>query len=281
MRQYLLPREFEYPFSGSSNHPSGVDIRIEGKDYHYLIHVLRYEEGAEIRGVDHSGNQYELTIREIGPDSLSLRVFPLDSIPFIAQEHAPYTEIFLFQAILKGKKMDRVIRQATETGVSRIIPLITEHTIVHLDSAGRKDKKTERWNTIIGEAMQQSGSQLHPLLYTPLRIQEIDRFWRQLTTNSAIPLFFHQDPLENGSLHRYLSNWPRQVALVIGPEGGLSAGETDYLRGSGFLPVHLKTNILRAETAAVYAIGAVQSILQEREQWQITSQTQRQADIAE
>ncbi|HDQ13929.1 MAG TPA: RsmE family RNA methyltransferase [Sediminispirochaeta sp.] len=85
---------------------------------------------------------------------------------------------------------------------------------------------------------------------------------------SSLGLFFHQSPLAQASLHEYLSSEPRRIGLCIGPEGGFSKGETEYLRQQGFSPVHLHTNVLRAETAAVYAIGAVQTIFLEREKWQ-------------
>jgi 16S rRNA (uracil1498-N3)-methyltransferase len=86
--------------------------------------------------------------------------------------------------------------------------------------------------------------------------------------NGAGPgLFFHQHPLEQSALHRYLSHYPSDVAVAIGPEGGFSDAEIELLRSAGFSPVYLHTNILRGETAAVYALGAVQTILTERRFW--------------
>lgn len=271
MRQFLLPRDFSYPHPdgtpGRQDYPE-VSLRLEGRDYHYLVHVLRYEKGAEFPGVDHEGGLYNLRITEIDREGLSLSVRRGAGLvrPGTGEQN---TELFLFQALLKGKKMDTVIRQAAETGIGHIVPLVSDHTVVQLDTPAREVKKLERWNTIIGEAQQQSGSTIHSQLHPPLPTRELGPFWRQKSVKSAISLFFHQYPLENGSLHGYLSNCPPQVALVIGPEGGFSAAEIEHMRTYGFLPVHLQTNILRAETAAIYVIGAVQSILQEREQWQI------------
>lgn len=285
MRQFLLPRDFNYSDSvkeiKNEVFPE-VSLQISGPDYHYLTHVLRYKAGTVFPGIDRYGRQYALSILEIGPDSLTLRASPEEPVSHsISTYDQARTEYFLFQALLKGKKMDTVIRQASETGIHNIVPLLTEHTVVKLENPSREEKKLKRWETIIGEAQQQSGSKVHPKLYTPVPIRDISRIWQTESSKSAVSLFFHQNPLENGSLHGYLSNCPHKVALVIGPEGGLSAAETDYLCSCGFFPVHLQTNILRSETAAIYAIGAVQSILQEKEKWQIFPPQQQAADIAE
>lgn len=285
MRQFLLPRDFkhsEFVKKTGDEGCTGVSLQVSGRDFHYLTHVLRYRSGTVFPGIDQDGNQYTLSILEIGPDSLTLLAEPEKPAPHSISAHDEIqTEYYLFQALLKGKKMDTVIRQAAETGIHHIVPLLTDHTVVKLENQSREEKKLERWDTIIGEAQQQSGSPVHPKLHTPTPIREIGQIWQQESSKSAVSLFFHQNPLANGSLHGYLSNCPRKVALVIGPEGGLSAAETEYLCSSDFFPVHLQRNVLRAETAAIYAIGAVQSILQEKETWQIFPPLRQEADIAE
>ena len=80
-------------------------------------------------------------------------------------------------------------------------------------------------------------------------------------------MFFHQDVLDNGTLHEYLSSSPPRISLIIGSEGGLSDRETDVLRGKKYKSVYLKTNVLRAETAALYEVSAVQTILLESDNW--------------
>ncbi len=285
MRQFLLPREFNYTdlIKGKRDEDSPeVSLDIRGRDFHYLVHVLRHRPGTVFNGIDQDGNQYTLSILTIGPEKLTLLARPVEPVSqSLSAQNESRPEYYLFQALLKGKKMDTVIRQASETGIHHIVPLLTEHTVVKLESPAREEKKLDRWNTIIGEAQQQSGSTVHPKLHAPVPIRGIRRIWQQESLKSAVSLFFHQTPLENGSLHRYLSSCPRKVALVIGPEGGLSVAETEYLCSCGFFPVHLQTNVLRAETAAIYAIGAVQSILQEKEKWQIFPAIQQEPDIAE
>ena len=83
----------------------------------------------------------------------------------------------------------------------------------------------------------------------------------------GIKLFFHQNRLEKGSLHGYLNSSTDSICVMIGPEGGLSDEETDFLLASGFHPVYLGENVLRTETAAIYALGAVNTILLEKNEW--------------
>lgn len=269
MRQYLLPEDFA---------PSGLPglttgrLRISGKDFHYLTHVLRLKKGETFPGIDRRGEHYKLQILETQRDSLILSVHPTAAEGDTRAGREEATEecrIYLFQALLKGKKMDTVIRQASEAGVHHIIPVLSEHTVVRRDDDRREAHKQDRRRTIIGEAVQQSGATAAPELHETMSLGEAVDFWKKESTNSGPGLFFHQYPLENSSLHGYLSNWPHRLALLIGPEGGFSDGETDFLRTAGFFPVYLQTNILRAETAAIYAIGAIQTILREQGKWQI------------
>jgi len=280
MRQFLLPAGFRYSRNRSDDAPPCTELELSGKEYHYITRVLRMRTGNTFPGIDREGNQFELTIKKITPHGLVLKIKETSSeLPGVGENED--TQFYLFQALLKGKKMDTVIRQATETGVQHIIPLMTEHTVMRLESTEKERKKLERWNSIIREGMQQCGSSVHPRLYSPLDLRQMGGFWPEEAANSLVRLFFHQNPLANGSLHGYLSNWPHHVALVIGPEGGFSEDETLHLQNSGFLPVHLRTNILRAETAAIYALGAVQSILQEKEKWEISLHGQTETDTAE
>ncbi|MCK5672093.1 MAG: RNA methyltransferase, partial [Spirochaetales bacterium] len=120
------------------------------------------------------------------------------------------------------------------------------------------------WNKIVREAVQQSGSRVNTGIGKSVTIDEL-----AAVDSSAgdIGLFFHQEVLDSGSLHGYLKSEFEKIFLVVGPEGGLSNRETEILFGKNFNSIYLKTNILRAETAALYGISAVQTILLESENW--------------
>jgi 16S rRNA (uracil1498-N3)-methyltransferase len=85
-------------------------------------------------------------------------------------------------------------------------------------------------------------------------------------------LLFHEQDVPSRSLHDALAGRPAEVSVLIGPEGGLDGEEVALLTAAGFLLVHLDTGVLRVETAATYALGAVMTILQERNEWKPASE---------
>ena len=252
MRTFLLPEDF------SPRNP----LTVTGERFHYLTRVLRLAAGDRISGTDREGSRYLLRISELHERSLVLETERAvnDSEAAGIDTHSP--RIHLFQALLKGKKMDTVIRQAVEAGVQRIVPIVSDHAVPRYED-GRVEKKRRRWETVVREAVQQSGSRVVSEVVSPVEMSRITEHWNR----EGPGLFFHQDPLEQSALHRYLSHYPSDVAVAVGPEGGFSDAEIELLRAAGFSPVLLQTNVLRAETAAVYAIGAVQTILTERRFW--------------
>ena len=226
------------------------------KDYHYLVRVLRYKKGYEFSGRDIKGNLFDLKILDIMDDRCIL------DVKMSEKDFTSLPEIVLYQCICKGKKMDQIIRQATETGISEIIPVESDFSVSKIDI--EKPAKIERWNKIVREAVQQSGSRVNTGIGKSVTIDEL-----AAVDSSAgdIGLFFHQEVLDSGSLHGYLKSEFEKIFLVVGPEGGLSNRETEILFGKNFNSIYLKTNILRAETAALYGISAVQTILLESENW--------------
>ena len=272
MRTFLLPR---------SPDDSGRLV-LHGEDHHYLTRVLRLSEGACFPGTDGLGGTYRCTILSITGDSLELQVesapaddnlapqvesTPADDnldpqVESTPADEAQPPEIHLYQALLKSKKMDAVVRQATEAGVTSLIPVETARTVPAFE-AGREEKKLQRWEKIAAEAVQQCGRTTLPHIPAPISVSKIPTHWNGRGT----ALLFHQDPLENSSLHRYLSAWSPAVALCIGPEGGFAPDEVEALTAGGFVPVRFFSPVLRAETAAVFALGAVHTILTERTSW--------------
>ena len=160
--------------------------------------------------------------------------------------------------------MDLIVRQATEAGVRRIVPLLSRHSVPRLESGEEAARKVARWQRIAREALQQSGNPRLPEILPPVRLEEY--LGGQI---AGTGLFLHQEPLEGGSLHELLAEAQREILLLVGPEGGLAEPEVEWLLARGFRPVHVGPNILRSETAALFALAAVQMILKERERWQL------------
>jgi len=173
--------------------------------------------------------------------------------------------ITLLQCLPKPGKMDLIVRQAAEAGVSRIVPLLSEHA---LDTGGRDAARMARWRRICREALQQSGNPRLVVIEEPVSLPGVCADPGDWGT----AIFFHEEPLEKRSLHEMLAQERRAVSILVGPEGGLAPGEVSLLRQRGFQPAWLGHAVLRVETAAIYAIGAVKTILQEREAWTPSSE---------
>ncbi len=250
MRVFLLPRGAE----------AGREVEIRGKDYHYLVHVLRRKAGDRFRGADPGGRCWECRVAELGPDRLRLEL----ERPVLPAEESPGPALRLIQALPKGRKMDLIVRQATEAGVCEIRPVFSRYSLPRLTDPEDRARRRDRWLRLAREAAQQSGGLRLPSIAEPASLEET--LERERSEGEA-RLLFHQERLENRSLHAALAGSPRWVSLLIGPEGGFAEEEVDLARARGFLPITLGRRVWRTETAALYALAAVQSILEEREAW--------------
>ena len=245
MKQFLLPRWY-------AGEPR---IVLSGDDFRYLVRVLRMRDGDSLDAVDSHGERYTLRIIRVGREECELgidRAFPASEL------HPRAVRLTLLQCLPKGRKIDLIVRQATESGVARIVLLVSEHAVVR---PGEDDGRVARLHRVAREALQQSGTPLLPEIEGPRPFASI------MGADWGMPLLFHERPVDGMALHALLADGPREVSLLVGPEGGLSEAEVTLARGSGFHPVHFATGVLRVETAATYALGAVQTILQERDAW--------------
>jgi 16S rRNA (uracil1498-N3)-methyltransferase len=192
---------------------------------------------------------------------------PGESMPPLPEVPERFPRIILFQWILKGPKMDQVIRQATETGVSAIVPVSGERCLPREgDSSGR----AARWARIVREARQQSGSPVATVVAAPVSVGALGGIWADVSSGlRASALVLTEAPLARKTLHEYLDSGMEIVALATGPEGGMTADELGSLERAGFSAVHFRTNVLRAETAALYGIAAAQTAIMESEKWQL------------
>lgn len=260
MRQFVLPPEYD----------GGDNIRISGADSRYILKVLRLREGSSFPATDRSGRRYTLTITETGKSSgggwFGARCAPAEVEQNTAEERGESSaRIILLQCLPKGKKLETVVRQAVEAGAAMVVPVESENSVAKIE-AEKNDKKTARLRKISEEAAQQSGNRGVPEVSEAIRFNKIPAFLEKNKIDGT-NLFFHQERLEQGSLHGYLDSDCGTVCVLIGPEGGLSGKETDFLLASGFHPVYLGENVLRTETAAIYALGAVKTILLEKDTW--------------
>lgn len=245
MKQLLLPENYD----GSSQ------VEVTGRQYHYLVRVLRLKPGAMLPGLDRSGKKFDLILEEVQNDSALLKV--MAAVP---GEICSLPRITLVQCIPKGKKMDLVVRQAAEVGVHSIVPIISEYTIPQFSEKSGQEK-SDRWNRIANEAAQQCGSPTILRVAVPATLESIS------SIKCDVSLFFHHLRTEAPTLTSLLHGDVTDIALCIGPEGGFSRKEVSYFTDLGYHPVFLNTNVLRTDTAALYAIAAVQTVLSEKLGW--------------
>jgi len=248
--------------------PEGM-VHLYDKDYHYLVRVRRLKPGSCFDALLPNGTEICLRVLStvdnilIGECLGASGHVPLGLAP---AEQAPsgLPPIALFQGLPKGTKMDTIVRQAAEGGVSVVAPFESEYS-----TARPNTEKLKRWERIVREARQQSGSATETLVRPPCGFEALLDYWESLKKAHERPLgiVLHQEPLEKGSFHDYIRNNPDYVALAVGPEGGFSPREVSLFLAAGFKPLLMGNTILRVDTAALYGTAALRIILLESESW--------------
>jgi 16S rRNA (uracil1498-N3)-methyltransferase len=254
-------------------------IRLEGRDYHYLVRVRRLVPGEIFPALLPGGGEVLIRILSTGDGELVGNCLPAEPAG-AAQSSASAPDggalppIILFQSLPKSEKMDLIVRQAAEGGLTEIVPFSSEFSVPKIKSSGETKgppARQARWERIVKEARQQSGSSIATAVRPSLDIDALFAYWEELKNAypGALGILFHHIPLEKASLHGYLEKDPEIVALAIGPEGGFSPAEAERFLEAGFKPLTLGGSVLRTETAALYGAAAIRIILLEKDSWEI------------
>jgi len=243
-------------------------VRLEGNDYHYLVHVRRLAVGEFFPAILPGGKETLVQILSIDKKVLTGKC---SSAAEAASSETKLPSIILFQALPKGDKMDLIVRQAAEGGITEIVPFVSEFSVA---KTGMDGQKFTRWERIIREARQQSGSKIATAIRRPasgksMTKDELFEYWAKLKEGGALGLFFHHQGLEKESLHSYLDSVGSVVVLAVGPEGGFSDEEASLFLENGFKPVTIGDTVLRTETAALYCAASVKILLLERDSWEL------------
>jgi len=243
-------------------------VRMEGGDYRYLVRVLRLAPGEYLPALLPNGTEVTLRICSVDNQTVVGDIIRNENFSANSRPDSPLPPLFLFQALPKGEKMDLIVRQAAEGGITEIVPFVSEFSMMKLTGDSRH--KLSRWERIIKEARQQSGSAIATAIRQPVSIDGLFAYWEQLKMQQSgiLGLLFHHLPLAHTSLHGYLGNSGEAVALAIGPEGGFSSAEAERFLAAGFKPFTIGGTILRTETAALYAQAAVRVLLLEKDSWE-------------
>ncbi len=222
-------------------------VRITGDDAHHITHVLRTRMGEHLVACASDGVVYEGEMTAAGAEVL-LRVTQTGTV----DTEPPYRAA-VYQALVKGDKMETVIQKAVELGAAVIVPVATSRAVVKLDEKDAK-KKVERWQKIAQEAAKQCGRGIIPTVAMPMSFREAVK----QAAADALPLFCYEGegtvPLP--TLYRQRED-PTTVSLFVGPEGGFSDEEAAFARACGMQMCGLGRRILRTETAALFVLSCL------------------------
>jgi 16S rRNA (uracil1498-N3)-methyltransferase len=229
-------------------------LKLDEDASRHLMTVLRLPTNASIYLFNGNGNKYLAHIVDIRKNGLTVQI---DKV-FLENHESPL-RIHLGQVISKGERMDWVIQKATELGVDKITPLFSERCVVQL-KGDRIEKRQEHWQRIAISACEQSDRNTVPTIQKPIDyIEWVMNKGAKTNLLKFILLPEAGKTLSNLSLCAAEKAIPQSaIALVIGPEGGLSDSENEYAISKGFIPIKLGPRILRTETAAIAAISILQ-----------------------
>ena len=275
MRQFVADRALD----------SKGCLLVEEKNFKYLAGVLRTSVGdmiyvrlpdgslqnMTVAKIDHGRKQMLLQVAGEKAESQNLR--ENNAKP---QASGNGLELVLFQFIAKPPKMEQIIRQAVECGVSCIVPVEGAFCQAgNVESARKRSlEKDGRWQKIVVEACQQSGSPVHTEITPCMTVGQAADFWKSRMKNAddkgSVAVVLDEMSESTVVMHRAVSRNRNasMAACAVGAEGGISRDEIALLKDAGFVSVHFLTNILRCETASLYGIGALQTVLLEKEEWQ-------------
>lgn len=253
MRQFFLQRESAQIIQ------CGDVVALDQDESHHLFTVLRGGRNSQIHLTDGIGHRYEgISAGKSGKKAL---------VEIVSCEHLEdetcTPHLALYCGVVKAKKFELVLEKAVELGVHRIVPVLTEHGVVD-----PRDKKQDRWNTILKTALKQSLRCTLPSLESAMSLADA------LAEGAGAQRFFGAVP---GELSPGLSvkNWSeimgeshdpsvQRLDLFVGPEGGWSPDERNLLLEHGCLPIDLGPHVLRTETAAIAGLALLQAVRKEK-----------------
>jgi 16S rRNA (uracil1498-N3)-methyltransferase len=227
-------------------------LTLTGSEAHHARDVLRMKSGDKLVLFNGDGHEITAEIVDVSADEILLRKLHEAETPPLR------CRIVLGQAIPKGKNIELIVQKAVEIGAAEIAPIISDRTIVQVDSESAAQKQS-KWQQIAIEAAKQCGQNWLPRVHTPRKLGDFfskasEQAFDLRLIGSLQPDAQHLKKIlaEYSNEHR---DRPRSVLMLIGPEGDFTPAELSLARRHGCQPITLGPIILRVETATIYCLS--------------------------
>ena len=223
----------------------GLDLELPPETARH-VQVHRLQPGNNITLFNGMGGSYQAQITQMQRQSVSAKVLSHNTA-----ELETTRRIHIAVGMPAKDRMDWLIEKATELGVARVTPLMTEHSVLRL-TGERAEKKQLHWDGVAAAACSQCGRNKLPIIDTPVSLQQ----WSVAQNDYDARLVLSLEPYEQWTASNLCElAADASVLVAVGPEGGLSAKEDDALRDQGFHPLRLGPRVMRVETAAIACLS--------------------------
>lgn len=239
----MLPR-----FLAETLDATAATARLSEDEARHLSQVLRLAAGDEVAVFDGAGREFRARIERVSKDGADLHL--IDEFPAAPE---PAVRLTLAQSVIKGERMDEVVRDATMMGVTSIEPLVTAHTAAHI-KAGRAP---DRWRRIAIASAKQCRRAVVPAVGPGVAF---DDWLAQDRAETRVLLVEPSASVEGHPLSTLGGTRPATASLIVGPEGGWSSTEIEAAVRAGCVPVTLGRRTLRADAIPIVAIGLLQFV---------------------
>lgn len=234
-----------------------TELILTEREAHHALHVLRVRHGERLVVLDGAGQELLCEAQKPEHEQIRITVVQRNIIPPL-----PF-QITLLQAIPKGKIIESIIQKATELGVHRIVPLLSDRVTTQLDDESAVSK-VEKWRLAAIEAIKQCGSAWLPKVEMPITPKEYlargEKFELPLIASLQSDRRHPREYFE--TFQKEKGRLPKTVCVWVGPEGDFTPAEMNAIKSAGMLPITLGPLVLRSETAAVYCLSVLNYELQ-------------------
>lgn len=229
---------------------AGNKLRLDGREAHHALRVLRLKRGELVTVLDGAGNEFLCAVEDCARNAVTLSVSLKNFAP------APPCSITLLQSVPKGKIIESIIQKSVELGARRIVPILSERVVAHLDGESGEHKR-EKWQHVAIEAIKQCGAAWLPNIEAPVTIEQF--LARKEKFDLSLVGSLQKERRHPREIFREFekanARLPKSVGIWIGPEGDFTLDELQAIQNSGAQPVSLGNLVLRVETAAIYCLS--------------------------